>query len=86
MSKPLFAGSFGTGLKGLPVAEIVKRFYGDLYRWPIEPDGKNATQAEILALAQHIHKTGDCLWHAQHVVFGWLCHCSVCMPSTTVKK
>lgn len=71
----------GIGLKGLRVADIITRFYGELSRWPTEPDGRNPTQAEIVKLAEHISLTGDCLWHAQTVVFGWkACHCARCDP------
>jgi hypothetical protein len=68
-----------TGLKDKPIDEIVFQFYGNLKRWPTEPDGINWTQAEIIAVAKHMSKTGDCLWHAQAVVKKWtVCHCAYC--------
>jgi len=67
-------------IKGIPVAELIVRFFGKLEQWPVEPDGINLTQAQIRAVCDHIHQTGDCLWHAQHVVLGGTCHCAQCMP------
>lgn len=71
-----------TGLKMRSVENIIELFYGDLKRWPIEPDGINFTQSQIWAIAEHISKTGDCLWHATATVCGFLdrCHCAKCMP------
>jgi hypothetical protein len=69
-----------TGLQGQPLDAIVTRFFGNLKRWPKEPDGLGTwTQPEILAIAKHISETGNCLWHAQTIVKGWkICHCAVC--------
>lgn len=71
-----------TGLKGEPTEKIIERFWGDLKRWPIEPDGINISQAQILEIATHIHTTGDCLWHATAVLQNRLatCHCANCQP------
>jgi len=69
----------GTGMKGAPVEAIIERFFGDLKQWPLEPDGHNFTQAQIRDIADHIHATGDCLWHAQSIVMQWpACHCAAC--------
>lgn len=68
-------------IKGIPVAELIQRFFGKLEQWPVQPDGINLTQAQIQAVCDHIHRTGDCLWHAQHVVLGGPCHCAQCEPA-----
>ena len=67
-------------IKGIPVAELITRFFGDVSRYPVEADGVNFTQAQIQAVCEHIHRTGDCLWHAQHIVLGGPCHCASCAP------
>ena len=67
--------------KGLPVPELIQRFFGEIDRYPVEPDGMNLTQTQIRAVCEHIHATGDCLWHAQFVVMKWeRCQCAQCMP------
>jgi hypothetical protein len=67
--------------KGIPVPELIARFFAELHRWPVEPDGINFTQAQIRAICEHIHTTGDCLWHAQFVVMNWkACYCANCRP------
>lgn len=68
-------------MKGIPVDELIVRFFGTLAQWPVAPDGHNFTQAQIKAVCEHIHATGDCLWHAQHVVIGGTCHCAQCVPA-----
>ena len=70
---------------GKSVDAIIQQFYGDLKQWPPtrEPGGRNWGQDEIVRIAQHIARTGDCLWHAQTVVMGWtICHCAQCMPGS----
>lgn len=67
-------------MTNLPVSDNISRFYGSLDRWPVEPDGINFTQSQVLAVCEHIAITGDCLWHAQHVVL-WHnkpCNCAGC--------
>jgi len=72
-----------TGLQNNPVGQIIERFWGDLKRWPAEPDGRNFTQSQITAVAEHISKTGDCLWHAESILMGWpVCHCADCNGPT----
>ena len=74
----------GTGLKGSGVPQIIARFFGDLSRWPAKvPSGfYSFTQEKITAIAEHIDRTGDCLWHVEFVVMGWdKCHCAKCMPA-----
>ena len=67
------------GLNGMSKDEIIVHFFGDLKRWPVEPDGHNWTQLQIEKIAEHIEKTGDCLWHAMSVVMVWTnCHCADC--------
>lgn len=65
---------------GISVEQAIELFWGDLKRWPIEPDGAgNATQAQIRAIAERIAATGECLWHAQASSFGWKdCACAKC--------
>ncbi len=77
----------GTGLKGSGVPNIIARFFGTLSQWPVESDLKKFTQAKILAIAEHIDRTGDCLWHAEFVVMGRdTCHCAKCMPPPNVVR
>ena len=74
-----------TGLKGRPVEELIKRFYGTLDRWPMEADGtKNWTQPQIIAICEHMSKTGDCLWHSQAIVMNAaMCNCRACEALNT---
>ena len=66
--------------RNLTKEQAIVKFFGDIKRWPVEPDGHNFTQSQIEAIGEHIAKTGDCLWHAETVVMGWLvCHCAKCM-------
>lgn len=76
------------GLKGKPVDEIIRQFYGSLDSWPAEPDGLNWTRDQVRKVCQHISETGDCLWHAQAVITGNLanCHCAKCMPGPIVAR
>lgn len=68
-----------TKAQKLTVKDIIEKFFGDLSRWPVEPDGRNFTQSQIQAVCQHIFETGDCLWHAQYIVMKWeICHCADC--------
>jgi hypothetical protein len=61
----------------LTEAQVIEKFFGDIRRWPVEPDGHNYLQSQIRKVAAHIARTGDCLWHAQAVVLGWPnCHCA----------
>jgi hypothetical protein len=79
--KAATTSALGTGLKGASLAALIERFYGELKRWPMEPDGHNPTQAQIVAICQHISDTGDCLWHAKFIVGKEpCCHCSNCRP------
>ena len=65
--------------KGQPVESVIAQFFGDLDRWPMEPDGLNFTQAQVKAICQRIHETGECLWHGEFVVMQWqTCHCANC--------
>jgi hypothetical protein len=68
----------GTGLKGLTIAVIIEKFFRDINRFPVEPDGLNWTQSQIRAVAEHISATGDCLWHAQSIVSNTQCYCARC--------
>jgi hypothetical protein len=67
--------------KGQSIESLIKDFFGDIQRWPIEPDGLNFTQDMITRICTRIHQTGDCLWHAEFIVMGWdKCHCAKCSP------
>lgn len=61
--------------------QVIGFFWGDFDRWPMtSEDGRTWTQPEILAVARHILKTGDCLWHAQSVVMVLTeCPCAKCV-------
>lgn len=73
------ATTMGTGLKGRSVESLIEKFFGQLNRWPVEPDGHNHTQEQIKCICEHMSATGDCLWHAQTIVMGWpVCHCARC--------
>lgn len=81
MTPTTSTSTHGTGLKGSGVPQIISRFFGDPSQWPVESNLKKFTQAKILAIAEHIDRTGDCLWHAEFVVMGWdTCHCAKCSP------
>jgi|HubBroStandDraft_6_1064221.scaffolds.fasta_scaffold1807024_2 hypothetical protein len=68
-----------TGLKGRSTESIIEQFWGDISRWPIEPDGVNGyTQPLIRQVAERMSQTGDCLWHATSVVTNMECHCANC--------
>jgi hypothetical protein len=71
--------------EGKTLDQVIEYFYGNLDRWPIEPDGHNWIQSEIKAICQHILETGDCLWHAQSVVKKFTtCACSDCEYGPTI--
>lgn len=47
----------------------------------------NMTDAQIKAVAEHHHTTGDCVWHSVHVVLGTpRCHCGDCNPPVVAGK
>jgi hypothetical protein len=79
--------SFNMG-PGRPTAELIKHFFGELNKWPTQPEGHNHTQAQIVAYCEHMSQTGDCLWHSMAVVKNQLatCQCAVCMPGPLNKK
>jgi hypothetical protein len=66
--------------------ECIEKFFGSLDRWPTEP-GSNFTQAQILAITEHMARTGDCLWHSQYVALGWKsCSCADCAREAAALK
>jgi len=72
--------------KGLTQEQCIVKFFGSLDRWPTEP-GSNWTQAQILAVTEHMARTGDCLWHSQSVALGWKnCHCANCAREAAAEK
>jgi hypothetical protein len=67
--------------------QLIQKFFGSLDRWPVKQEGNNFGQDQILAITEHMARTGDCLWHSQTVVMGWKeCHCADCEREAAALK
>jgi hypothetical protein len=68
--------------------QCIALFFGDLKRWPAEPDGtNNFNQPQILAITEHMARTGDCLWHSMFMALGHkTCSCSPCANAAAAER